>query len=101
MLRIVPASNVLPLMYAGVKINTTVHKQNRKRNIQRHRYFIVETAVGKTTWSSENPKTNHYDEMNTRRLTGNNLELVFVRQTVAEETLSLSLSLSYRGNYTL
>ena len=57
--------------------------------------------MGKTTWSSENPKTNHYDEMNTRRLTGNNLELVFVRQTVAEETLSLSLSLSYRGNYTL
>ena len=79
MLRIVPASNVLPLMYAGVKINTTVHKQNRKRNIQRHRYFIVETAVGKTTWSSKTPNTNHYDESNTRRVAGNDLKLVFFR----------------------
>ena len=57
--------------------------------------------MGKTTWSLETPKTNHYDERNTRRIAGNGLELVFVRQTIIEETLSLSLSLSYRGNYTL
>ena len=55
-------------------------KRTENENVSRCKIFNMETPKGNKPWGSTNPeKQNHYNrERNTRRLRGNNLELVFV-----------------------
>ena len=79
MLRILPPQPIDTYAYEGAKIEKDITQPNGKQKYRATSILMWKPKMGKTTWSSETPKKNHYDERNTWRLVDGDLELVFVR----------------------
>ena len=85
-------------MYEGARIENDSAQTSRKQKYRDTGILTWKPEMGKTTWSSETPKTNHYDERNTtRKLVGNDLDLFFVHRRMYNSSHALSLS-SFRDN---